>query len=111
MRQHHDEISKRGAEVVVVGPDKAASFEQRWKAESFPFRGLPDPEHSVLDLYGQQVKIFKLGRMPAQVLVGKDGLIRFVHYGASMSDIPETEEVLRLLDALNGEPPAAPSKG
>jgi peroxiredoxin Q/BCP len=105
LRQHSDEIAKRGAEIVVLGPDKASAFEQRWKADSLPFLGLPDPEHSVLDLYGQQVKILKLGRMPAQALVDKDGVVRFVHYGSSMSDIPEPAEILRLLDVLNGEPP------
>ena len=105
MRQHHDEIVKRGAQVVVVGPDKPAAFEQRWKAEGLAFLGLPDPEHRVLDLYGQQVKIFKLGRMPAQVLIDRAGVVRYVHYGASMADIPEPKEVETLLDALNAEPP------
>ncbi len=90
----------------MVGPDRAEAFEQRWKAGGFTFRGLPDPERSVLDLYGQQVKLLKLGRMPAQALVDRDGVVRFVHYGSSMSDIPEPAEILRLLDALNGEPPA-----
>jgi hypothetical protein len=55
----------------------------------------------VLKLYGQQVSLFKLGRMPAQVLVDRDGVARFVHYGHSMSDIPRNAEVLALLDELN----------
>ena len=94
--------------MVVVGPDKPEAFKQRWKAESLPFIGLPDPSHSVLDLYGQQVRILKLGRMPAQVLIDRDGDARFVHYGSSMSDIPEPGEIAALLDALNGEPPSLP---
>jgi peroxiredoxin Q/BCP len=39
--------------------------------------------------------------MPAQVVVDKKGTARFVHYGDSMSDIPENRELLALLDALN----------
>ena len=58
-----------------------------------PFIGLPDPKASVLKLYGQEVNLFKLGRMPAQVIVDKAGVARFVHYGHSMSDIPENAEV------------------
>ncbi len=66
-----------------------------------PFIGLPDPTHSVLKLYGQEVNLFKLGRMPAQVLIDKTGLARFVHYGHSMADIPPNAELLELLDELN----------
>jgi len=65
------------------------------------FVGLPDPKASVLKLYGQKVNLFKLGRMPAQVIVVKAGVARFVHYGHSMSDIPENAEVLSLFDQLN----------
>jgi peroxiredoxin Q/BCP len=57
----------------------------------------------VLKLYGQQVNLFKLGRMPAQVLVDKAGKARYVHYGHSMSDIPSNEELLALLDEINQE--------
>ena len=66
-----------------------------------PFVGIPDPKHTVLKLYGQEVKIFKLGRMPAQVVIGKDGRVRYVHYGHSMADIPSNEEIFGLLDQLN----------
>ena len=57
----------------------------------------------MLKLYGQQIKLFKYGRMPAQVLVDKAGIARFVHYGHDMSDIPSNEEILGLIDGLNAE--------
>ena len=66
-----------------------------------PFIGLPDPTHSVLKLYGQEVNLFKLGRMPAQVLIDKAGVARFAHYGQSMSDIPKNKEILALGDEIN----------
>ncbi len=90
---------------MVVGPDKPAAFAKRWQDEKFPFVGLPDPEIRVLDLYGQDVKLLKLGRMPAQVVVDKDGLVRYAHYGSSMSDIPDTAELLALLDSLEASKP------
>ena len=100
LRQRYPEIVERGAEVVVVGPEDRRAFERYFDNERLPFVGLPDPTHSVLDLFGQQVSIFKLGRMPAQAIVDKQGIVRFVHYGHSMADIPKVDELLGLLDGL-----------
>jgi len=41
--------------------------------------------------------------MPAMVIIDKTGQARFVHYGHSMSDIPENQEVLQTLAAINKE--------
>jgi peroxiredoxin len=101
LRHDYSEFVARDIEVVVVGPEDAQAFADYWKKESLPFVGLPDPEHSVLKLYGQQVNLFKLGRMPAQVLIDSAGVARYVHYGHSMSDIPENAEVLALADEIN----------
>jgi peroxiredoxin len=101
LRQDYSEFVKRGAEVVVIGPEDATAFERYWREHDLPFIGLPDPKASVLKQYGQEVNLFKLGRMPAQVIVDKTGIARFVHYGHSMSDIPENAEVISLLDKLN----------
>jgi len=86
---------------VVVGPENARAFADYFEKESLPFIGLPDPKASVLKLYGQEVSLFKLGRMPAQVLIDKQGIARYVHYGHSMSDIPRNEELLALGDEIN----------
>jgi len=101
LRHDYSEFVARDIEVVVVGPEDARAFTDYWQRESLPFIGLPDPKSSVLKLYGQQVNLFKLGRMPAQVLIDKAGVARFVHYGHSMSDIPENEEILALGDEVN----------
>jgi peroxiredoxin len=97
LRQDYHEFVKLDTEIIVVGPEKAEAFREYWERENLPFIGLPDPEHVVLKLYGQQIKLFKLGRMPAQLLINKSGNVRFVHYGHSMSDIPSTEEIIKLI--------------
>jgi peroxiredoxin len=97
LRQEYDELKERNVEVVVVGPDSASAFRDHWQKNNLPFIGLPDPKHSVLKLYGQEIKIFKYGRMPAQVLIDKEGIARYVHYGQSMSDIPSSQAVLGAL--------------
>lgn len=38
--------------------------------------------------------------MPAQVVIDKDGIARYAHYGYSMSDIPKNEEILEILREL-----------
>ena len=101
LRQDHQEFLKRDTAVVVIGPDDPSAFKEYWQKENLPFIGLPDPKHTVLKLYAQQVKIFKFGRMPAQMVVDKEGLLRYVHYGHSMSDIPSNAELLDLVDSLS----------
>jgi len=103
LRRDVDKFEAADTEIVVVGPEGPDDFEKYFVENNLPFIGLPDPDHSVLKLYGQEVKLFKFGRMPAMVVVDKQGAVRFVHYGKSMSDIPENEEVLDTLRELNKE--------
>jgi peroxiredoxin Q/BCP len=101
LRQDYTRFVDRDIEVVVVGPEDARAFAGYFEKESLPFIGLPDPTASVLKLYGQEVNLFKLGRMPAQVLIDKAGVARFVHFGHSMSDIPSNEEILALSEMIS----------
>jgi peroxiredoxin Q/BCP len=107
LRQDYVQFVDRDIEVVVVGPEDAKTFTEYFRKEQLPFIGLPDPKASVLKLYGQEVNLFKLGRMPAQALIDKTGVVRYVHYGHNMSDIPENEELLALGDEINARHQAA----
>lgn len=97
MRQDYQQFVERDTEIVVIGPEEAESFQKYWIKEALSFIGLPDPEHKVLNLYGQEFKLIKLGRMPAQMLIDKACILRYVHYGHSMADIPSNEEILKLI--------------
>ena len=99
LRQKSDKLTNLDIEVLVAGPENSDSFRRYWKKESLPFKGLPDPNHSVMKLYGQEVKLFKLGRMPAQMLIDKSGILKFVYYGNSMSDIPDISELEKTLSS------------
>jgi peroxiredoxin len=100
LRQDFAEFVKQETTILVVGPENAAAFSKYWEENSLPFIGLPDPDHKVLKAYGQQINLFKYGRMPAQVLVDLSGTARFVHYGHDMTDIPKNSEMLVLIDTL-----------
>jgi len=97
LRRETDRLAKLNVEVLVIGPENSNSFKKYWKKESLPFIGLPDPDHSVMKRYGQEVKILKLGRMPAQMLIDTSGIIKYIHYGGSMSDIPDLTEIEDIL--------------
>lgn len=88
-------------QIIVVGSEQADIFQKYWLEEDFPFVGLPDPEHKIQNLYGQEVKALKLGRMPAQVLVDKTGMIRYAHYGDSMADIPSNKDIMNFIKQGN----------
>ena len=86
---------------MAVGPETPEAFRSYWEREGLSFVGLADPTHSVLKRYGQEVNLFRLGRMPAQVLIDRNGVVRYVHYGHSMMDIPTNEHVFGLIHTLD----------
>jgi peroxiredoxin len=101
MRDHYSDFTSRGAEIVAVGPDTKDSFQRYWAKENIPYIGLPDPDHSVSKTYRQEVNLFKLGRMPLNCVLDLNGRIRYIHYGSSMSDIPDNETFLSVIEQLN----------
>ena len=103
LRQDYNKFTALDTEILVVGTENATAFSNYWKKNDLPFIGLPDPTHTVLKRYGQEVNLFKFGRMPAQVTIDKQGLARFVHYGHNAADIPAKEEILDLLKTMNEE--------
>ena len=101
LRDDYPEFKSRRAEILAVGPDSASSFREYWDREKLPFIGLPDQGRKVAVRYRQEVNLFKLGRMPLVCVVDAQGLIRYAHYAASMSDIPENKTLLDVIDELN----------
>lgn len=100
LHQDYDKFVEKDTKIVVIGPENEKKFKEYWGENDFSFYGIPDEEQSVLKLYGQEVSLFKLGRMPAQMLVDKDGILRYIHYAHSMKDIPENFEIFQLIDTL-----------
>jgi peroxiredoxin len=106
LRQDQAKFAAAGAEVLILGPDAPNSFRKYWAENDIPFTGLPDPGSRVAKLYEQEVNLLKLGRMPSLFVIDRGGIIRYTHYGASMSDIPSNEVVLAVLEQIKeGNPP------
>jgi peroxiredoxin len=103
LRQDYPEFVKRKAIVVIIGPEKREAFINYWLAETIPYIGLPDSLHDVAKAYHQEVNLLKLGRMPALMLIDRQGYIRYEHRGESMADIVPDEALLAMIDVLNSE--------
>jgi peroxiredoxin Q/BCP len=103
LHRDYRKFVERDTEIIAVGPEAAGPFADWWHAHGMPFIGIADPEHTIARSYGQQVKLLKLGRMPADFLIDRNGMIRFKHRGDSMSDIPENRQVLSMIDEINSE--------
>lgn len=100
LQHDYEEFVEKDTVIVAIGPENAEAFQSYWEEHKLSFYGLPDKKHTVLKMYGQKVNLFKLGRMPAQMLIDKEGILRYVHYGHSMKDIPENSEIFELIDTL-----------
>jgi peroxiredoxin len=103
LRQDYAKFVALDSEVLVVGPEGPADFASYWEQEKLPFVGLADPEHVVARAYHQEVNAAKLGRMPAVLVIDKQGKVRFQRYGNAMQDIPSNDEVLALVARLQQE--------
>jgi len=103
LRLDYRKFEKSQVRIILIGPEDVNAFDKYWHLHKLPFTGIPDPRGVVLKLYGQEINLFKLGRMPAQVIVDKKGIARYIHYGKNMADIPANEELFMVFDELNIE--------
>jgi peroxiredoxin len=101
LRDGYAEFTKRDAEILAIGPDSLEKFVNYWQENNIPFPGLPDLEKQVSKIYKQEINLFKLGRMPLSTVLDRKGFIRFIHYGYSMSDIPDNDTLVQVIDELN----------
>ena len=103
MRRDYAKFQKADTEILSIAPEGAEEVAKYWKKEKLPFVGLADPDHKVADRYDQHVRLLRLGRLPLQLLVDREGRIRTRHDARSMSDIPSNRSVFRELEAMESE--------
>ncbi len=100
LHQDYNEFIENNTKILVIGPESADKFKDHWEENNFKFYGIADEQKTILKAYEQKINLLKLGRMPAQMLIDKDGVLRYAHYGKSMKDIPENKEILDLIKDL-----------
>ena len=100
LRDDYGKFTALGAEVITLGPDGPRAFKNHWQINEMPFIGLSDIKSKNAEKYYQEVNLIKLGRMPAVFIIDPQGIIRYVHYGDSMKDIPENSELLMFIEKV-----------
>ncbi len=85
---------------MAIGPDSADAFRRFWQEHDLPFTGVPDPQKRLLRELKQEVIWWRLGRMPAVLIIDRDGKVVWSHRGSSMQDIPDNETILDRLARL-----------
>jgi len=84
--------------ILVDGEENAKKMVDN-HAKNYPI--FYDSTKKVAKLLKQEIKIAKAGRMPALLIVDKQGIIQYAYYGGSMKDIPKNEEVFKILEKIN----------
>ena len=77
--------------------EKAQLFESEFA------RGYPiyyDDKKKVNKILKQEIKPLKFGRMPALLILDKQGIIRYAYYSDSMDDIPKNKEIFAVIENL-----------
>jgi peroxiredoxin len=101
LRQDYQKFVERNGEILTVGPEDADAFTKWWHEHQMPFIVIPDPKHDVANLYKQEFRLVKGGRLPAVAVIDREGKIRLMYFGSVPSDILADEQILSLLDNLN----------
>ncbi len=99
MMQLHQDIEKFEAKkikVIAICPEKIEQVIKFQEKNNLSFDLVSDSDHSLANKYGQETKILKLGRMPAQIVLDKNSSVLFKRYAKNMKDITENEAVLSM---------------
>lgn len=100
MKKDFNGFTDRHAQIVVFAPHEPETVKAYWQKEDLPFIGVPDPDGQLGKRFGQEWHLFKLGRMPAMLIVDPKGTVIFSQYAKHMADIPENRVVFRILEGL-----------
>ncbi len=97
----YEKFQELNAELYPITVDKlenAQKLENKYGRGKYPV--YYDQTEKVAKLLHQEWKLLKLGRMPALLVIDKEGIIQFAYYSSSMKDIPKNDTVLKILAEL-----------
>ena len=97
----YEKFIELNAVIYAILPDNlenAQNFESEF-AKEYPI--YYDDKKKVNKMLKQEVKPLKLGRMPALLIIDKQAIIRYAYFSDSMSDIPENEDLFKIIKNLS----------
>jgi len=91
--------------VVVIMAESLARMQEFLKTHKYPFGVLSDVRREAVKAYGVYVRVnfesVNISR-PAEVILDKDGIVKYIYIGKIQTDFPSDEEILAVLDTLAG---------
>jgi peroxiredoxin Q/BCP len=104
IRAIYNEFEKRNARVAVIMAESLPRMQEFLRENKYPFPVLSDVRREVVKAYGVYVRMnfesVNISR-PAEVILDKDGIVRYVYVGKIQTDFPPDEDLLSVLDGLN----------
>ncbi len=92
LHQEKDYLKSKNINMVVIVPEDEKKLLKYLNNTSINLNFVSDSNHEIANKYNQEVNIFKLGRMPAQIVLDKKLKVIFEHHASSMKDIiPESQ--------------------
>ena len=101
MKNDYEKFKEFNTVLYAILPDtleNAQKFEAEY-AKEYPI--YYDAKKKVNKMLKQEVKPLKFGRMPALLIIDKQAIIRYAYYSDSMDDIPENEELFKVIKNLS----------
>ncbi len=83
---------------VVIVPEPQTKLDSFLAKQPLDFTFVSDPKHILADKYGQEVKLLKLGRMPAQIVLNSELKQVYSHFAKSMADIVDEKIIISGLE-------------
>lgn len=101
LQQKLDFLKQQKIAVAVVVPDKKAKLDKYLANNPLDLNFVLDDKHQVADKYQQEVKLLRLGRMPAQIVLNNQLKPVYQHFAKSMADIVAEEIIFQEIGENN----------
>jgi peroxiredoxin len=89
--------------IVTVAADRRSKTEALSHAVHAPFSMLSDPDLKVINAWGVREDGKRIAA-PCMFLVARGGLVRWRYLGKNMTDRPDLDKVLQIIDRLTPPP-------
>ncbi|MBD3214963.1 MAG: redoxin domain-containing protein [Candidatus Lokiarchaeota archaeon] len=102
LRRDYDKFQEKNTElypILVDEEENAQKMEEKYARNRYPI--FYDKENQVAKMLNQEKKLLKLGRLPGLLILDKENIIQYAYYSDSMKDIPENEELFKVINNLN----------
>lgn len=105
IRDIYSEFEKRGARAAVILAQSLVKIQEFLETRDYPFPVLADVRRQVAKAYGVYVRInfesVNINR-PSEFILDRNRTIAYIYVGRTQTDFPPDEQIMAVLDGLEG---------